>query len=818
MTPRNPGTPRLVLLYGLLPLLSFPTLETILAGPRGLGYNLDVFDLAGGVPRIGATIDEWTRYGLSWWDPYFGAGNDILAQHSIAPFAPDVALGFLLGPFLGYAITAWLMAAVAGIGMHLFLRDVLRLPFVACLVGALVFLFGFWHYIYGFGALGVPLGLWLADRAVRPAPRRWLAVVGWIGFDAFLLYASLSQVVLISGLLQLGWLLFATPDGPRPIVRLGWWVAAWAGSLALNGPVLLAQLTYLPISERAAWNLADIYDAQPLHAIANTLSLYSGVPFGLQVAAGIGGSADRYGTFFPGVVGLVLLLIGVLVAAQRPIDRRTIAIVALLGLIPLIDLVSVLATPIQQDLGFLRSFQLVRIRHLMPFAIAATVAIGAATVFGETGRNWLRSTLASRRIRSIGLAGPIGIVVGLQVVLATLRLSRAFRRPSGLATSDIGWLLALVSILVGIVVVALAVVALRRRGRMGTTVLAVVFVLFVSDRVLFAHGERLSSGALGTYEQEIAMTSGQAFILAQGAPEQNRVLTIGDAGDRMGAVGLFQADGYQPIHPLGFHDLFGALIAPQLAADPALYRYFWSWGVRAYSFGSVIDPEVADLLGVRWIYVHGAPGPGDGYLERFREGDVVVYGNPDPLPRAFVATAVATRPTRAGLVDAIGRASRDELDVTAWILGDDAPSFGPNLPQGGSVGQVPAADGGQSRAAQMAAYTPDRVEVSVPDGPAGVLVVTDTFGPGWQASVDGAATPVAPVDLAFRGVALPAGPHAVVLRYVPVATYVGLVLAALAAVATIGGAIVIRRADRRRQGVAFGYAAGDHEPIRTEER
>jgi len=818
MTPRNPGTPRLVLLYGLLALLSFPTFETILAGPRGLGYNLDVFDLAGGVPRIGATISEWTRYGLSWWDPYFGAGNDILAQHSIAPFAPDVALGFLLGPFLAYAITAWLMAAVAGIGMHLFLRDVLRLPFVACLVGSLVFLFGFWHYIYGFGALGVPLGLWLADRAIRPAPRRWLAVAGWIGFDAFLLYASLSQVVLISGLLQLAWLLFATLDGPRPIVRLGWWVAAWAGSVALNGPVLLAQLTYLPMSERAAWNLADIYDAQPLHAIANTLSLYSGVPFGLQVAAGIGGSADRYGTFFPGVVGLVLLVIGVFVVARRPVDRRTVTIVALLALIPLIDLVSVLATPIQQDFGFLRSFQLVRIRHLMPFAIAATVAVGAATIGSETGRGWLRSIVATRRIRAIGLGAAIGLVVGLQVVLAAIRLSRAVRRPSGLATSDIGWLLALASILVGIVVVAVSVPALRRGGRLGTTVVAVALVLFASDRILFAHGERLSSGALGSYEQEIAMTPGQAFILSQGPPEQNRVLTIGDAGDRMGAVGLFQADGYQPIHPLGFHDLFGALIAPQLAADPALYRYFWSWGVRAYSFGSVIDPEVADLLGVRWIYVHGAPGPGDAYIERFRDCDVVVYENPDPLPQAFIATAVATQPTRAGLVDAIGRASRDQLAATAWILGDDAASFGPNLPLGGSSGQGQAAGGGQSRPAQITAFTPDHIELSVPDGPAGVLVLTDTFGPGWQATVDGAATPVAPVDLAFRGVALAAGPHAVVLRYVPVATYLGLVLAALAAVATVGGALVVRRADRRRQSVAFGYAPGDHEPIRTEER
>jgi hypothetical protein len=47
---------------------------------------------------------------------------------------------------------------------------------------------------------------------------------------------------------------------------------------------------------------------------------------------------------------------------------------------------------------------------------------------------------------------------------------------------------------------------------------------------------------------------------------------------------------------------------------------------------------------------------------------------------------------------------------------------------------------------------------------------------------------------------------------------VGLVLAALASLATAAGALLIRRADRRRDGAAFGYPAEDHEPIRTEER
>jgi hypothetical protein len=149
-------------------------------------------------------------------------------------------------------------------------------------------------------------------------------------------------------------------------------------------------------------------------------------------------------------------------------------------------------------------------------------------------------------------------------------------------------------------------------------------------------------------------------------------------------------------------------------------------------------------------------------------------------------------------VDALGSASREQLADTAWILNVEAAAFGTGLAAGGSG----------SRPAQITSYAPDRVELTVPDGPAGVLVLTDAFGPGWTATVDDAAVPVAPVDLAFRGCAMPAGAHHVVFRYLPVATYLGLVLAALAAVATAGGALLVRRADRRRLGDRFGYAAG----------
>ena len=82
----------------------------------------------------------------------------------------------------------------------------------------------------------------------------------------------------------------------------------------------------------------------------------------------------------------------------------------------------------------------------------------------------------------------------------------------------------------------------------------------------------------------------------------------------------------------------------------------------------------------------------------------------------------------------------------------------------------PPADG--SGTATIVEYTPDRVRIDT-DGNGGVLVLTDTWAPGWQAAVDGVPTPIHRVDGAFRGVAVKDGAHEIVFRYVSVADHDG---------------------------------------------
>jgi hypothetical protein len=81
----------------------------------------------------------------------------------------------------------------------------------------------------------------------------------------------------------------------------------------------------------------------------------------------------------------------------------------------------------------------------------------------------------------------------------------------------------------------------------------------------------------------------------------------------------------------------------------------------------------------------------------------------------------------------------------------------------------------------LVSENPNRLEIRIDTSESGWLVISDTWYPGWRASVDGADVPVVRANYLFRAVPVSAGEHQVVFSYQPASFYAGLVLLLLVA-------------------------------------
>jgi hypothetical protein len=82
-----------------------------------------------------------------------------------------------------------------------------------------------------------------------------------------------------------------------------------------------------------------------------------------------------------------------------------------------------------------------------------------------------------------------------------------------------------------------------------------------------------------------------------------------------------------------------------------------------------------------------------------------------------------------------------------------------------------------------------RVSLSVRLSCPAMIVVSDTYFPGWRAYVDGAPAQIYSVNAAMRGIVAPAGVHSVTMRYRPMVVYAG---AALTLLGILGAALLAR--------------------------
>lgn len=175
---------------------------------------------------------------------------------------------------------------------------------------------------------------------------------------------------------------------------------------------------------------------------------------------------------------------------------------------------------------------------------------------------------------------------------------------------------------------------------------------------------------------------------------------------------------------------------------------------------------------------------------RFRlvhSGDVKVYENLERRPRAWLAahaTPVADADAALALLQA------DAVDPLAAPLVEGAT----DLPQA-------AATAGATGTATIRSYAPERVVIDTESIDPALLVLSDAYYPGWQATVDGAPAPILPTNVLFRGVAVPAGRHTVVFAFAPTSWRNGLLVGAMGLLlwlAVVTAGLIMRRREAQR--------------------
>ena len=147
---------------------------------------------------------------------------------------------------------------------------------------------------------------------------------------------------------------------------------------------------------------------------------------------------------------------------------------------------------------------------------------------------------------------------------------------------------------------------------------------------------------------------------------------------------------------------------------------------------------------------------------RWDNSPLVIQRNPTAMPRAYVVPRATILPDHAGVV----LTSFSDLDPHATVLMSADP-LGP-LPPGPRQPFTPV---------EWTSTDPDRPALRATTRAPGLLVVADTWMPGWTATVDGRPAPVLRGNHAQRVIPLPEiGDHTIVMEYTPPGFRVGLMI------------------------------------------
>ncbi len=723
-----------------------------LGDPRPIGNDLTFFFL----PHHVAQSKVISAFGhLPLWDARGFGGRPSVGNPQAGLFYPFVWVVWwgplsLLG-WLTFGHLIW-----GGMGVYRLLRSAAGSQWAATVGGSVYLASPFLlahafegHYPHVWAAAWYPWAFWSYGEARRGRPRGWLILPVVLALS-FL--AGHPQEWLLLVLALLAWsvadavALWRSQHARQAAFRLIVWGGALALSLGLTALDLAPQLAVRP------WLLRDP-DPSGHVRIPRRYHLEAVNGFQLLSPTALGGPADYFGSdnYWETVlsIGLIPLLLGLLAARWHPDRRQVRGWLLLLGL-------------------------------AVWFACGRHLLLYTAAYFVVPGMNWFR--VPARTLFLANLAAAVLAGLGVQtmamrvaepkawrrftvrcgvfsfLVVATLYLIGAARGPGGssraaeaarrvleddrfrLALGGLGGLLVL-----GCLPLAssraprwagglIGMLALCELGWYGNSLLQVAAPeLFAGDDPISAAIERLEADSAGGGPARIKARDnfyGDLRAAAHGIEKTN----VND---------VFQID-----HAARLYErLYPVASRRRLKRDDLMNE-------AVEEFNREVRQQIFNRMSVSHVISDRfEPDPGWPVVVRgsWNGGEFVIQANPGRLPRAYVVP-------RALEVRSDGRFDVGQfhlVDPRLWVLMDVDP-----------LGEVVPGPRQRFTPALWTSYDPDRPVLRVATTAPGLLVVADTWMPGWSALVDGLPAPVLRGNHSQRVIPLVSpGRHTIALYY-----------------------------------------------------
>jgi membrane protein YfhO len=719
------------------------------------------------------------------WNPHVMGGRPFLANGQSAIFSPFSLPAYILPFWRSLAWIAILKVFVASFGSFLLGRE-LRMRFAGALLVGLVFGFGLFFVEWLSWPLSsvwawLPWLLLLTERLVRrpgPLPGAGLAVLVALQYFGGHPESSFHTLAAVGAFFVLR-LVQARRAGDAPSLRRP--IVAFAG--AMVGGAALAAVAIVPFAELLRHSNDIDVRTEPGRLYKRALAgLFSPDWFGRPTHTAFEGLLVQR-AFYAGALPLMLAAAALVV---RPKAER-IAIAAF-GAVAMFVTVGV--TPFFQAVTALPGFNVVHNTRL-PILYMMCVALLAGW-----GLDDLKSGITSLNRRRVVLwlcaaifAIPLAWIAIVQP--SPSQLGRAIEAAYGFANpprpqapnlqSEIN-LVRWAALIVWVTVAgaALLLVTGRLRSKLapaafaGLAITLVVIDLFHADMGQnTAIKERFATQPATGAIRYLQSRTPARFA---GISHPNEIVTL--PANLAMRYGLYDARGYDYPVEKRYDRIWRREVAPFPGYDPpntlAPPNERTLRVLSLLSASDLIegpkDPPIR-LPGVRLVY----KGP-----------DAQVYANDRALPRAFVVGTQRVVPGEQAALNAVTSPSFNGRRVAITERPVAGVSTGP-------TGAGPA--GG----ARIVVNERERVVVRARVDRPGLMVLTDSYFPGWKAKVDGRDVPVERVDYMLRGVRLTLGAHEVEFRYEPASFRIGWIVSAVALAGLLLTVVLGLRARRRRR-------------------